>query len=124
MEYEFRRNPITGLPFASFSMEHEVFGRWFSEELADDKALCLKLENAIDALLNGSIQEWRWVGRDLTLEMEREQVRIFANVLGYDGSTELEEEGLSLYDAESMADCGLEDFQSVLHSWCSYLAGN
>ncbi|MDN5369709.1 MAG: uncharacterized protein PWP74_1017, partial [Shewanella sp.] len=34
MDYEFRRNPITGLPLAIFSMEHEVLGRWFSEELA------------------------------------------------------------------------------------------
>ncbi|MCL1074273.1 YacL family protein [Shewanella dokdonensis] len=123
MEYEFRRNPITGLPLARFSMEHEVLGRWFSEELAEDKTLCEQLTTAIVALQQGKLQEWRWIGHDLTLEMDAEQVRVFANVLGYDVPSDSAEEGLSFYDAESAADCGLEDFQAVLQSWCDYLAG-
>ncbi|MBO1271863.1 YacL family protein [Shewanella sp. 4t3-1-2LB] len=124
MDYEFRRNPITGLPLAIFSMEHEVLGRWFSEELAEDQTLCEQLHTAIVALQQGKLQEWRWVGHDLTLEMDSEQVRVFANILGDENPVETAEEGLSLYDAESAADCGLEDFQTALNSWCDYLAGH
>ncbi|MFQ6372751.1 YacL family protein [Shewanella sp. YIC-542] len=124
MEYEFRCNPITGLPSASFSMEHEAIGRWLSEELADNQTLCDQVKSAIDTLQQGRIQEWRWVGHDLTLEMDREQVRFYANALGFaDGAEVANAEGLSLYDAESAADCGLEDFQAVLSSWCDYLQG-
>ena len=38
MEYQFRRNRLEGTVFAEFSMDHEVLGRWFAEELgADDQ---------------------------------------------------------------------------------------
>ncbi len=71
-------------------------------------------------LQSGRIREWQLIGRDLTLQLDQEQVRVYANVLEFGESQELDE-SLSLYDAESEAWCGLEDFQDVLESWCDFL---
>ncbi|WP_339087428.1 YacL family protein [Shewanella chilikensis] len=120
MEYEFRRNSLTGTAMARFSMEHHVLGQWFSEELADNAEICTQVKQALADLQSGRIREWQLIGRDLTLQLEQEQVRVYANVLEFGESQELDE-SLSLYDAESEAWCGLEDFQDVLESWCDFL---
>lgn len=121
MEYEFRRDMLSGAPGASFSMEHQVMGQWFSEELGNDVARCSKVHQAIEQLQQGKLNEWLLVGGDLTLQMDTEQVRIYANVLDFDTDAEIEED-MSLYDAESEAYCGLEDFQQVMQSWQVFIS--
>ncbi|QSX29441.1 YacL family protein [Shewanella cyperi] len=116
MEFEFRRNSLDGSLFANFSMEHEVMGRWFCEELGEDRDGCTRLLAKVAQLQAAGHGEWRQIGRDFTLELDAEQARIFANVLGYDSLDELDE-GMSMYDSESEASCGLEDFQHALESW-------
>ncbi|MCH1920240.1 YacL family protein [Shewanella sp. A3A] len=120
MEYEFRRDMLSGMPGASFSMEHQVMGQWFSEELGNDVERCAQVNQAIASLQQGKLNEWQLVGGDLTLQMDAEQVRIYANVLDFENDTELDED-LSLYDAESEAFCGLEDFQQVMESWQQFI---
>lgn len=120
MEYEFRKNSLTNTYLASFSMDHEAFGQWFSEELATDVTRIAQILDVIAELQDGKRESWRLVGADLTLDLEREQVRIFANVLGFDEQYELEE-AMSLYDSESEAYCGLEDFERALLSWREFI---
>ncbi|NKF51320.1 YacL family protein [Shewanella sp. WXL01] len=120
MEYEFRRNRLEGTVFAEFSMEHVVLGRWFSEELGSDVALIKHVLAQVLLLQSGSLEHWRHVGGDLTIDLDREQVRVFANVMAQDEELELQE-SMSLYNAESESFCGLEDFEQVLLSWQAFI---
>lgn len=120
MEYEFRRNGLDGSLLARFSMEHEVMGRWFGEELCDNQAAISEVLMAIEALIGGSMTEWRRTGREFSVELDTEQARVYANVLGLGQDEELDE-GLALYDSELEAGCGLEDLQRALLSWQQFL---
>ncbi|MGZ9897353.1 YacL family protein [Shewanella gaetbuli] len=120
MEYEFRRNRFEGTVFATFSMVHEVFGRWFSEELANDVARGQSILAVISSLKLAKTNHWRSVGNDLTLDMDTEQVRIFVNAIDFEEDYEVEE-GMALYDLESEAYCGLEDFEKALQSWLVFI---
>ncbi|GIU02158.1 hypothetical protein C9I43_13110 [Shewanella morhuae] len=120
MEFEFRRNSLTGTFLANFSMDHEVLGQWFTEELGPDLVQIQQVLDTINAIQNDKLGAWRLVGNDFTLELEREQARVFANTLGFEQEYELEE-AMSLYDAESEAYCGLEDFEQALLSWRQFV---
>ncbi|GGI77532.1 YacL family protein [Shewanella gelidii] len=120
MEYEFRRNTLTGTFQASFSMDHEVLGLWFSEELADNRAGYIEISQAIVQLQKSHLKSWRYVGKGLTLELDSEQARVFANALEMQETQQLDE-SMSFYDAESEAFCGLEDFEVALQSWRKFL---
>ncbi|PIW59761.1 YacL family protein [Shewanella sp. CG12_big_fil_rev_8_21_14_0_65_47_15] len=120
MEYEFRRNSLTGTYLATFSMDHEVLGQWFSEELGPVLAKVQQVLDVIKDIQADKLTSWRLVGNDFTLELEREQARVFANTLGFEQEYELEED-MSLYDAESEAYCGLEDFEQALLSWYEFV---
>lgn len=120
MEYDFKRNTLTGTVLADFNMEHQVLGRWFSEELADDRGAYLAIVKAISQVRASKLESWRYIGGDLCLELDAEQARVFASVLDSDQEHELDD-SVSLYDAESECFCGLEDFESVLNSWREFL---
>ncbi|MGS0674407.1 YacL family protein [Shewanella sp. 0m-4] len=120
MEYEFLRNTITDTVFARFSMDHEAVGFWLSEELADNRPLYVEICQQIERLQNGQGNEWRLLGKALSLELDTEQARIFANDIEDNEDQELDE-SMSFYDGESEAFCGLEDFYEVLVSWRHFL---
>ena len=120
MEYEFRRNSLTGTYLASFSMDHEVLGQWFSEELGPELAKIQQVLDIIKEIQTGKRVSWRFIGKDITLDLDEEQARIYANALGFEQDYELEE-AMSLYDAESDAYCGLEDLEEALLSWYEFV---
>ncbi|QYJ98466.1 YacL family protein [Shewanella alkalitolerans] len=120
MEYEFRRNTLTGTLVAQFTMDHEIMGLWFVDELGEDKALIEQIASTIAALQQGRLTEQRFVGQGISLELDEEQARVFANALEMDDDTQLDE-SMSLYDGESQAFCGLEDFEAALKSWQAFI---
>ncbi|AAN56957.1 YacL family protein [Shewanella oneidensis MR-1] len=120
MEYEFRRNSLTGTFLASFSMDHEVLGQWFSEELGPELAKIQQVLDIIKEIQSGKRDSWRLIGKDFSLDLDEEQARIYANALGFEQDYELEE-AMSLYDAESEAYCGLEDLEEALLSWYKFV---
>ncbi|QYJ85477.1 YacL family protein [Shewanella mesophila] len=120
MEYEFRRNTLTGTLVANFSMDHEIMGLWFVDELGEDSQLCQQLQNTILLLQQSAISDKRFVGKAISIELDSEQVRVFANVLEMEDEVELDE-SMSLYDGESEAFCGLEDFAAALDSWQAFI---
>ncbi|WOT05904.1 YacL family protein [Shewanella youngdeokensis] len=123
MEYDFLRNTITGTAFARFSMDHEALGFWLSEELGDNAAKHVEICQTIERLQSSQLTDWRMIGKALSIELDHEQVRVFANNIedneDNDG-TELDE-SMSFYDGESEAFCGLEDFYAVLVNWREFL---
>ncbi|NRD72581.1 YacL family protein [Shewanella sp. VB17] len=123
MEYEFRRNTLTGTVLANFSMGHEALGFWFAEELGENEEKYDKIYQIVVKLQSNQLIHWCLVGKALSIELDTEQVRIFANELENGEVCELED-AMSFYDGESEAFCGLEDFLSALQSWHSFLNEN
>jgi uncharacterized protein YacL (UPF0231 family) len=120
MEYEFRRDTLTGTLLASFSMDQEALGFWFVEELGECAEKYEEICHVIAKLQLNQLIHWRRVGKALSIELDGEQVRVFANEL--ESSEEIDlEEAMSLYDDESEALCGLEDFSVVLESWLVFI---
>ncbi len=120
MEYEFRRETATGHLVAHFSMGQEVIGFWFVEELGESAEKYQQICDAIVQLQNNELKHWRLIGKALSIELTAEEVTVFANELESDEAYELEE-AMSIYDAESEAFCGLEDFLGVLESWREFI---
>ncbi len=120
MEYEFRRNTLTGTVLATFSMDHEALGFWFAEELGEDTDKYVEICQVIAQLQSRRLPQWRWIGKALSLELDGEQARVFANELENGEEVEFEE-SMSLYDGESEAFCGLEDFYDALVKWRKFL---
>ncbi|MBM7071306.1 YacL family protein [Shewanella sp. 202IG2-18] len=121
MDFEFRRNTLDDGVVAIFSMEHQVLGRWFTEELSNDKVKLADVKSALESVCSKHIQEWRSVGREISLEINSEQVTVFENSLNLDDELEELEQGFNLYSAESFAYCGFEDFQNVLESFEDFI---
>ncbi len=116
MEYEFQRNTLTGTLLADFGVGQEVLGFWFVEELGECSAKYEELCQIITKLQFNQLKDWRMVGKALSIELDGEEVRVFANELESGEEFELED-ALSLYDGESEAFSGLEDFYVALQSW-------
>lgn len=116
MEYEFRRNTLTGTLLADFGMDQEALGLWFVEELGESAEQYEEICQVITKLRFNQLIHWRRVGKALSIELDGEQVRVFANELESGEEFELED-AMSLYDGESEALCGLEDFHVALESW-------
>lgn len=106
-------------------MEHQVIGRWVIEELGSDSQLYQQVMTQLEAHQNGA-QFWQLKGKELTLLLEEKEVIIQANELftqqafGLEPQFDLEPE-LELYDSESVAACGIEDFIAMLHSWQAFV---
>jgi len=120
MEYEFQRNNSTGTLVANFSMGQEILGFWFVEELGESTEKYDAIGQAIIQLQSNDLKQWRMAGRELSIELDAEEVRVFANEIDGDEDVELDE-ALSIYDGESEAFCGLADFQLVLESWREFI---
>ncbi len=122
MDFEFRRNMFDDGVVALFSMEHQIIGRWFSEELSTDKVKLNEIKFAMTSLEKNTIHDWRLVGRESTIEITKDQVTIFENTLSEDDeSIEGLEQGFSVYSAESLAYCGFEDFKNALESFEAFI---
>ncbi len=120
MEYEFQRDTLTGTLYADFSMGQEVLGFWFVEELGDSIDKYQAISSAIIKLQSHELKEWRMTGKALSIELDREEVRVSANELDDEQEFDLEE-SMSLYDGESEAFCGLEDFNLALKNWRTFI---
>jgi uncharacterized protein YacL (UPF0231 family) len=116
MEYEFQRNTLTGTLVADFSIGQEVLGFWFVEELGECSAKYEEICQVIAKLQFNQLKHWHMAGKALSIELDGDEVRVFANELESGEEFELEE-AMSLYDDESEAFCGLEDFHIALQSW-------
>ncbi|WP_272690141.1 YacL family protein [Providencia sp. PROV152] len=120
MEYQFFQD-ITGEISAKFSMDHEAIGHWLNEEVKGDLSLLDEIE-ANYALIKGSEKQWELIGHEYTLLLDDEEVMIRANQLAFE--TEGLEEGMSYYDNESVAFCGIDDFVSMLNEYRRFVLEN
>jgi len=108
-------------PIAEFSMGHEAIGSWFNDELGTNQQRIEELVDILEQLVNRRIQQRQVDGTEYQLRMNQEDVEVRALSLGMEVDDEELPENTNLYDNESYAECGLEDFQQVLISWQEFI---
>ena len=120
MEFEFIRNTLMGKYYVKPSMGHEILGRWLEEEIGKDKQKIQKIEQLLQAVEQSPLLEHRFMGCEISLIIQGDEVVAEENVLGH-GEVILEDSELNYYDSESIASCGLDDFVSLLKQWKAFL---
>ncbi|WP_448568297.1 UPF0231 family protein [Thalassotalea ganghwensis] len=124
MEYEFRRDVVTGNATVNFSDDHRAFGVWFEIELGADLNRIAKLIETVNQVIDGSSSEQKFIGSEYSLVINRDDVLVYANAL-HNGLTLLPEHLLEqqlALDSDGEASCGPEDFLELLTSWQSFIA--
>lgn len=120
MDYELHRD-LYGRHQAKFSMGHEALGLWLSEELGSDRQRLDTLLEKVGQLQQRGGGEYRQAGREFNLTIGPDGVEVRAARL--DDRDEELSEGLSHYDQESEASCGLDDFRQLLEAWREFTTG-
>lgn len=122
MNYQFIRDQ-QGSPVAEFDMGSETFSQWFTQELGTDQHKIETIFKAIQALRSRQINEFVQQGNEINLLLDPDEVEVRSKILDIQAPDELPE-GTQLYDQESIAGCGLEDFIRVLQSWSDFVSDN
>jgi len=120
MEFEFKTDYLNDSFRAEFSMGHEAIGHWLVAELGSDVADIKQLLDQLSVIKTQENSETLIEGRDFSLLVTPQDVIVKANVLHLDAEIP-EGEDLAHYDDESFAECGIEDFETMLHSWIDFI---
>lgn len=121
MDHEFVRD-IEGRFIARLSMGHEAFGSWLTDELGTDVARCDELL-AIIKHIPQSDDGYECKGDVFRLYLDQEAATVSALELQFETSSEQSQElGLSYYDDELFAACGLDDFEQLLTAWRTFIS--
>lgn len=113
MEYQFTHT-MHGV-VVKCSMDHEAFARWLNTEITTESNLLHDIFAEIAKCKCNLNYEAIFEGHEYSLYLSAEEVMAKANHLEMDmEDVELMDEGLNFYDEESIAFCGLEDFEAFL----------
>lgn len=124
MDYQFKRD-IYGNPVAKLSMEHEVIGRWLTDELSGNISKIQQLLTVIEQIENGQRVSFRQQGTDFELNLGPSEVEFEAVERDYD--CDQEQMNASYLEANELNTdvagccCGLVDFKQVVLSWKEYI---
>ncbi len=116
MDYEFKKNTLDGSYYCHCSMDHEIVGRWLQEEISKQPENIAQVTALIDSAIASPAKEFTLLGREISLMICGDEVTVQDNALlhGYEPDEDSEFE---LYECESVASCGLEDFQQLIAQW-------
>jgi len=120
MEFEFRKDFISGQATVKLSMGHEAFATWLEQEGQSGNWV----ENLLaDILLvqKRLVTDIKSVGSEFSLLLNQDEAQVINHSLLNDFDEVDLEEGLSFYNLEIEAFCGFEDFQHLIESWLVFL---
>lgn len=120
MEFEFKTDYLNDSFRAEFSMGHEAVGHWLITEMGTVVADIEQLLAEIAVIKQQENTERVVVGRDFSLILSPQDIMVRANSLQLEAVLP-DGEDLSHYDDESCAECGIEDFETMLHSWMEFI---
>ncbi|MEH6824010.1 MAG: YacL family protein [Motiliproteus sp.] len=118
MDYEFSTDPI-GNHVARCSMGHEALGSWLTAEIGTNHRQISTLFEAVQRLQQRQAWEFQLEGTEYALELTRDEAIVRAHSLFADADELTDAQ--DYYDAESLAQCGLEDFAELLHAWRQFI---
>ena len=121
MEYQFIRDPISGLKI-KISSEHAIIGRWLNEEIGKDKvAMVLALISSVSS----SFEPVTLKGQEIDLILSKDEALFEAHALHQDNEDILayQDDELMLEENDLSSGCGFEDFVDLINSWHEFSAG-
>ena len=121
MEYQFIRDPISGLRI-KISSEHASIGRWLNEEIGKDKvAMVLALISSVSS----SFEPLTLKGQEIDLILSKDEALFEAHALHQDNEDILayQDDELMLEENDLSSGCGFEDFVDLINSWHEFSAG-
>ncbi|MGR3808137.1 hypothetical protein SAMN05660772_00870 [Pasteurella testudinis DSM 23072] len=121
MDFQFTFD-YRGKPIARCSMDHEAVASWINSEIDGDLAALDTVFSTITQAKNSTVPhfEQRIEGREFSISINAEEVMVQANSLGFEMEEALED-GFSYYDQESLAFCGLDDFEHFLSRYRDFI---
>lgn len=120
---DFQFTSLHGNIVAKCSMEHIALANWFNTEVRLNSALISTALAEIAKAKNYSGErESCLIGKEYSLFIGAGEVMVKANSLNItDGFEQELEQNFHYYDAESIAYCGLEDFEHFLISYQGFI---
>ena len=118
MEYQFIRDPISGLRI-KISSEHAIIGRWLNEEIGKDKvAMVLALISSVSS----SFEPVTLKGQEIDLILSKDEALFEAHALHQDNEDILayQDDELMLEENDLSSGCGFEDFIDLIESWAEF----
>ncbi|AUI65764.1 MULTISPECIES: YacL family protein [Glaesserella] len=122
MEYQFTHT-MHGV-VAKCSMDHEAFARWLNTEISPNPKELNNIFAEIEHCRHTKDINYEWIleGKEYSLYLNIEEVMVKANNLEMTfEEIEAVEDGFSFYDEESIAFCGLEDFEMFLTAYQKFI---
>ncbi|OEE34409.1 YacL family protein [Vibrio ordalii] len=120
MDYEFKKNTLDGSYYCSFSMGHEIIGRWLQEEISNDLPKIDQVIALMAASKRAFNQEQTLEGQEIRVMILADEVTVQANVLTHGEALDSDSE-FDFYDCESTASCGIDDFALMIKQWCEFV---
>ena len=121
MEYQFIRDPISGLRI-KISSEHAIIGRWLNEEIGKDKVAMVQ---ALISSVSSSFEPITLKGQEIDLILSKDEALFEAHALHQDNEDILayQDDELMLEENDLSSGCGFEDFVDLINSWHEFTAG-
>ena len=121
MEYQFIRDPISGLRI-KISSEHAIIGRWLNEEIGKDKVAMVQ---AHISSVSSSFEPVTLKGQEIDLILSKDEALFEAHALHQDNEDILayQDDELMLEENDLSSGCGFEDFVDLINSWHEFSAG-
>lgn len=122
MEYQFTHT-MHGV-IARCSMDHEAFARWLNSEIVGNgtkelHSILNEIEHCKSIYPNN--YECAFEGKEYSLYFNSDEVMVKANNLDDAFDEQEMEEGLQFYNEESIAFCGLDDFEMFLKAYQKFI---
>ncbi|TNH04805.1 UPF0231 family protein [Testudinibacter sp. TR-2022] len=121
MDFQFTCDYL-GKPLVRCSMDHEAVAAWINSEIDGDWAKLDAVFNIIEQAKQHAAPhfEQRLEGREFFIVVNAEEVMVQANNLSF-ACDDMIEDGFGYYDQESLAFCGLEDFERLLLQYRDFI---
>ncbi len=121
MEYQFIRDPISGLRI-KISSEHAVIGRWLNEEIGKEK---IAMVQALISAVKSSHEPLTLQGQEIDLILSKDEALFEAHAFHQDNEdlVAYQDDDLMLEEEGLCSGCGFEDFIDLIESWQEFTQG-
>ncbi|GAA77515.1 MULTISPECIES: YacL family protein [unclassified Pseudoalteromonas] len=118
MEYQFIRDPISGLRI-KISSEHAIIGRWLNEEIGKGKVAMVQ---ALIVSVKTSFEPVTLKGQEIDLILSKDEALFEAHALHQDSEDLIayQDDDLMLEENDLSSGCGFEDFIDLIESWAEF----
>lgn len=118
MEYQFIRDPISGLRI-KINSEHALVGRWLNEEIGKEKVAMVQ---ALISSVKTSYEPVTLKGQEIDLILSKDEALFEAHALHQDSEDLLayQDDDLMLEENGLVSGCGFEDFIDLIESWADF----